>query len=156
MLSKIAGYSWEEHYGPDQDRELARKIVGSLEERLRQKCKGAPSLFIAAPHPGLVEEVEARLSSLVTLSDSFYVITRTRRPNAYATEDRQVFEKLLPFFFRWGCPETTLLAVAGLDHGISRANFGDLITRMIQEPELVSPPYFALMYFDEGDLFVQR
>jgi hypothetical protein len=156
MVSPIAGYSWKEHYGPEQDHELARKIVESLEERLRQKCGGAPALFVVAPNPGLWEEVEAQLSSLASLSDSFYTVTRTRRPNAYATTDRYVFEKLLPFFFRSGRPETALMAVAGLDLRISRASFGELITRIIQEPDLAPPPYFAAMYFDEGDLMEQR
>jgi hypothetical protein len=156
MVSPIAGYSWKERYGPEEDRELARKIVGSLEERLRQRCGDPPALFVAAPNPGLWEEVEARLSSLISLSDSFYTVTRTKRPHAYVTADRHVFEKLLPFFFRSGRPETALLAVANLDLGISRASFGDLITRLIQERELAPPPYCAAMYFDEGDLIEQR
>jgi hypothetical protein len=156
MVTPIPGFSWEEHYGPQRDHELATKIVETLENLLRQRCDAPPSLFIAAPNPGLWDVVEAQLADLVLLNDSFYTVTRRKRPNAYATADRRVFEKLLPFFFRSGPPETALLVVAGLDPGISRADFGDLITRMIRGVDFAPPPHFVVMYFDSGDLMSQR
>jgi hypothetical protein len=148
--------TWEEDFGPEDERRVSGLIVATITAGLALPADGCERLFFVVPTPTPYTKAEAEMLSAFGekrgAAEKLRIVALPRAGRCYVTSGEMRFRELLPHAFRLGPPELTFIAAnCEFDH---KAAQSDIVTFVLEA--LAKTPSstndVAGMHFDSGDL----